>query len=266
MYQLLIYSDGVQRTVEYLVQCLFRNIVYPGLDVAIKLLQDSLNLPKDHLVLEFSQRNDGSFMNAQLTIRNHFLQINLVDISQSFASWTGALRRIEREGVRGGVAIRNARSGAHQATGEVLHGTRIVVHNHQQPFALLHSHLNALLQSVVGTVFHSQAVNHYLDIMHFIAVNLHAASDFLHFAVHANVQIPFMAHVLEELTIMALTTSDHRGENENLLAGVIVGHHLNYLLFRVFHHRFACHVTKCLAGTGKQQSHIVVYLRSGADG
>ena len=79
-------------------------------------------------------------------------------------------------------------------------------------------------------------------------------------------QITLAAQTLEELTIMSLTATHHRCQNENLPSGIVVHDHVDDLLLGVFHHRFARHVAVCLAGTGKEQSQVVVNLGRGTHG
>ena len=99
-----------------------------------------------------------------------------------------------------------------------------------------------------------------------IAIYLHARHELLHFAIDADVEITLTTHRLEELTVVTLTTLDQRSQNENLLARIVVLYHLDNLLFGVLHHGLARDITERLSGTGKEQTHIVVNLRSGTYG
>ena len=91
MHQFLVDADGFQRTVQYLVERLVRNIVDGRLQVATVFLQDGINLPENHLILVFPQRGNGTVVDVQLAVGNHFLQVNLVDITQSLATWASPL-------------------------------------------------------------------------------------------------------------------------------------------------------------------------------
>ena len=142
---------------------------------------------------------------------------------------------------------------------------RFVVHNHQQALALLHGHLNALLQPVVSPLYR-HAVNHHLDVVVLVAVYLHAWRQLPDLAIDANVEVALAAHRLEELAVVALTTLDEWRQDENLLAGIVLLNHLDDLLLGIFHHRFARLIAIGLAGTGKEQTHVVVDFRGGANG
>ena len=79
-------------------------------------------------------------------------------------------------------------------------------------------------------------------------------------------QVALLAHRLEQFAIVALTTMYQRCQNQYLPSGIVVLNHVDDLLLGVFHHRFACLIAVSLAGTGKQQTHIVVNLSGRANG
>ena len=102
--------------------------------------------------------------------------------------------------------------------------------------------------------------------MYLIAIHLHVRLHLLHLSVNAGIEIALAAQALEEFTVMALTAFDYGGEDEYLPAGIVVHNHLYDLLLGVFHHRLARHVAISLAGTGKEQSQVVIDLRRRAYG
>ena len=144
----------------------------------------------------------------------------------------------------------------------MLHFTRLVVHNHNQAFALLHGYLDGLLQTFVST-FHCHAVNHHFNVVGLITVHLHALFDFLYLAIDTYMQIAFLAHRFKQFTIMALATAYQWGKYQNLSSGIVVLDHINDLLLGVFHHLFAGFIAISLACTSKKQTHIVVNLGGG---
>ena len=137
---------------------------------------------------------------------------------------------------------------------------RLIVENHHQSLALFHCHLDTLLQSSVDVILDSHPVNDSLDIVCLVTVNLHALFDFQHLAIHSDVQIAFTAQTVEEFTIMSLTTAHQWSQNQYLASHIVLGNHLNDLLFRIFHHRLARFIAVSLACAGKKQTHIVVDL------
>ena len=53
MYQFLVNTHTLKGTVKNLVECLFGYIRNAGLDVAVVFMENSINLPEDHLILVF---------------------------------------------------------------------------------------------------------------------------------------------------------------------------------------------------------------------
>ena len=71
---------------QVLDRCLYAEIIF---------FKQCFYLPEYHCIFILAQRCYGTFINRQFTIRNHFVYINKVDISQSFTSRTSSLRRIK---------------------------------------------------------------------------------------------------------------------------------------------------------------------------
>ena len=63
---------------------------------------------------------------------------------------------------------------------------------------------------------------------------------------------------------MALTAFDEWRQDENLLARIVLLNHLDDLLLGIFHHRLARLIAVGLAGTGKEQTHIIIDFCGGA--
>ena len=99
-----------------------------------------------------------------------------------------------------------------------------------------------------------------------ITVHFHTAHNLLQLTIDADVQVTLTAHGLEEFAVVTFTTLHQRGEDEDTMAGIVVEDHVEHLFFRVFHHLLASSVTVGLAGTGKEQTHVVVDFGGGADG
>ena len=93
-----------------------------------------------------------------------------------------------------------------------------------------------------------------------IAVHLHAALYLLDDAVDADIQIPFLAHALEEFPVVTLAVSHQGRQDIDALAGVVGLYHADDLLLGVFHHLLTRHITVGGACAGKEQSQEVVHL------
>ena len=141
----------------------------------------------------------------------------------------------------------------------MLDFARLIVHNHQETLALLHGNLDGLLQALVSTL-DGNPVYHHFDVMGLVAVDLHALLDFLYLTVDTDMQVALLAHRLEQLAIVTLTTMNQRRQNQYLASGVVILNHVDNLLLGIFYHRLAGLVAVCLASTGKKQTHIVVDL------
>ena len=208
-------------------------------------------------------------------IGNYLVEVYFVDISQPLTARTCTLWRIKGKGVWRGVAIGDAGSRTHHATGEMLHLSCLIVHDHDETFALFHGDADRLLQAfvdfscsfwsirIIRRGFHCHTVYHHLDVVRLIAVHLHAAGNFLHLTVYPDVHIALAAHVLEEFAIVTFSALYQWRHDEDFASGIVVGNHVDNLLFGIFHHRLARHIAIGLAGTGKEQSHIVVDFGSG---
>ena len=120
---------------------------------------------------------------------------------------TGTFGRVEGEFVGCGVAIRDARRGAHQALGEVLQATVGLVEYHYHAVALAHGGLHAAAQPLVVLALHLQLVDHHLDVVVLEPVYFHAPLQLHHLAVYPHVQVAFLAHALEELAVVSLALS-----------------------------------------------------------
>ena len=77
-----------------------------------------------------------------------------------------------------------------------------------------------LLCTLYFVTLYLNPVHNYLDIVRFIAVELHALHDFLHLAVHANMNKAFLANGFEQLLVMTLSAANHRSQKHDFLSCV----------------------------------------------
>ena len=78
-----------------------------------------------------------------------------------------------------------------------------------------------------------------LDIMHFVAVDLHLVSQVAHLAVDPHLEESFLGHLLEKFAIMSFAAFHQRGEHHNVLAGILAADNIDNLVLAVLHHRLA---------------------------
>ena len=147
-------------------------------------------------------------MDVHLLVGHHFLKVDLVDCTKALAIRTCTLGRIEREVVGCGIAIADTGSGAHQAFGEMLNGSRFLIENEYQTFALLHGYLYRFLESLLILGRYGQLVDDHLNVVVLISIHLHATGNLHDFTINTDIQIALAAHGLKEFTIVSLTAAN----------------------------------------------------------
>ena len=108
---------------------------------------------------------------------------------------------------------------------------------HDQAIALLHSRSYALLQPLVVLFSgNHHLVDNHFDIVVLVAVQFHAVRNFTDFAIHPNIEIPFLSHLLEEFLVMSLSGTDKWCQHIDTLALIFVINEVQNLFFGVFDH------------------------------
>ena len=105
--------------------------------------------------------------------------------------------------------------------------------------ALMQSFGDAVGQTAAVFGVDLKAVDYQLHRMVFIAVELHAQSDFAQFAVNSDVEITLFAQRLEEFLVMTFTVFDQRSEDVDFFAVKFVEYQTDYAFLSVFDHRLA---------------------------
>ena len=265
-YQRTLYLDALVRAVEHLVQCILRQLLHRSFQRCLILLQQGGNLPENHAVLGFPQGCDGTSGDGELAVGNHLVDVNLAHHPQPFALGACALRGVEGEVVRCRFPIGQARHGTHQPLAVMAHAVGLRIEYHQQPVALAHGGGYAVLQARVVLICHHKLVYHYLHIVVLVAVQLHTGQGFAHLAVHTHVEVAFLAHLLEKLLVVSLTTPHQRGKDVDALSFIVFQDEVQYLLFGVLHHLLAREVGVGVAGAGIEQTQVIVHLGGSAHG
>ena len=148
----------------------------------------------------------------------------------------------------------------------MAHAVGLRIEYHQQPVALAHGGGHAVLQARVVLIRHHKLVYHHLHIVVLVAVQLHAGQGFAHLAVHTHIEVALLAHLLEELLVVSLTVTHQWGKDVDALSFIVFQDEVQYLLFGVLHHLLAREVGIGIAGTGKEQTQVVVHFGGGAHG
>ena len=168
--------------------------------------------------------------------------------------------------MRGGFAIGKAGDGAHQAFAVVAKVARLHVLNHQEAVALLHGRGHAVLQPHVVLVRGDELVDDHFHVVVLVSVQLHAGQGFAHLAIHADVEVAFLAHLLEEFLVMSLAVAHQGSQDVDALVLVVAQDKLDNLLLGVLHHLLAGQVGVGFSRPGIKQAEEVVNLGRGAHG
>ena len=260
MNQGALYLDTLIRAIEYFVYRIIRHILDRRLDRKIIFFKQRLYLPENHGIFIFAQRHDGSFVNGKIPVGNHFVHINQIHIPQPLTTGASSLRRVKRKIMRSRFFIRQSGNRTHQPLAVMAHLPGIGVINHNQPLTLLHGSGNALFQPFVILFRYDQLIYHNFYIMIFITVQLHAVYNLAHLAVHADIQITFLAHLLEKFFVMSLTGTYQRGKHKYLLTLIIPVNQADDLFLGIFHHFLSRKIRISNSCTGIEQTEIIVYL------
>ena len=102
--------------------------------------------------------------------------------------------------------------------------------------------------------------------MGLVAIDLHALSHLHQFTIHTGIEIALLADALEEFTVMSFAALHHGCQKVDALSVVLLQEEVQYVLLGVFDHLLACLIAERLAGSGVEQTQIVIDLCDGADG
>ena len=220
------------------VHPLLRNALHRIVEREIVAAPQHLNSAKKHVV---AVRPKGSIPPA----RSDFFGSGMILLRSKTASTPSPLHRgqapgrVERKGVRRRIFERDARGGAHQMPRIVAHRLRIVVVERHRPLALPHRLLERSHQPVVRLLAHAQAVDHQVDRVDLVAVELHARRELAHLAVDTGVEIALLHQRLEQLAVVSLAALDDRCEQRDATACEIAQDQVENLFVGVMHHLLA---------------------------
>ena len=90
-------------------------------------------------------------------------------------------------------------------------GIRGDIEHHEQSLALGHCRRHTLRQSFVVLVTDGKLIDHHLNVVVLIAVQLHPVHHFAHLSVNPYVEVAFLPHLLEQLLVVSLPGTYQRG-------------------------------------------------------
>ena len=167
--------------------------------------------------------------------------------------------------MRRGVFERRARRGAHQAARIVAQLLRTVVVDGHRPLALPHRLLQRAHQPFGGIGRYAEAVDHQIDRVDLIAVELHARRDFADLAVDAGIDIPLLGQLFEQFAVVPLAALHHGSEQGDPATVEIPEDQIGDLLVRVMHHLLARGRRIGARRACVEQTQEIVDLRNGPD-
>ena len=114
--------------------------------------------------------------------------------------------------MRSRLTVRPSGHRVHQATTIMANLVSLGIQYQHKAIALLHGDLQALFQTTLVCLGDNHLIDHYLDAVHLITIQLHPMEDLFQLAIDTDVQISFFTYLLEKFLIVPLTITDQRSQ------------------------------------------------------
>ena len=216
-------------------------------------------------------RGDGALGQRQVRVGHHQVGVDLLADAQPDALRARAVRRVERK--RPGLKVVDGQRvavGAGQLLGEPLLAVRVVVLpvdelQHDDAVGEIQRGLDRVGQALLGRSLDGEAVDHHLDVVLLLLLELGRVGQRMHDAVYADPAVTLAVELVEQVDELALAGADHR--REHLEPGALVHrqHLVDDLLRCLLGDALTAHRAVRRAGAGIEQAQIVVDLGDGAD-
>ncbi len=252
--------------VEDVVHRLLGEVAQRGFQGAAIFLADGGDLPENHGVLVFAQGGYSAVVDGYGVVGYDFCAVDEVDLAQALAFGACAQGGVEREVVGCWLAVGQTADGVHQRLRVVPGLLRVEVVDHHLLPALAEGFLYRLEEPLGVVALHLELVDHQLDGVVGVALELHAVGELANIAVDAHMEEAFLYQLLEKLLVVPLAVMHKRGEEIHFPAGILLLYQVDDAGGGVFHHRLARDVAACLAYAREEQAQEVVDLRCGAYG
>ncbi len=210
---------------------------------------------------------NGAFGQGQFRI-DQALGIEILLNAQAITGRAGTGRVVEREQLGFQFADRMTANGAGKARRKNCLFAFLVVHGSDQRDTIrqLQRGLERLGQSLLKIGTHFETIDHHIDTVLFLLVQLGQLVQFVEFAVDAGADEALGAQLVEHRQVLTLALTDDRGQEHQLAAFRALQYEVDHLADRL---RFQWYVMVWAAGCpgpGVQQAQVVVDLGDGADG
>src|SRR5918993_4745804 len=93
----------------------------------------------------------------------------------------------------------------------------ILFHYHHYPFSFFKRFIDRLADARSIFYISNDSVHYDFDVMNLVTIDLHFSRDVLNLAVYSNLCISRLAHLLEQFTIVTLSSFYDRRQEEQLL-------------------------------------------------
>ena len=149
---------------------------------------------------------------------------------------------------------------------QVAHVLVLHTGDHEVAFAVLDRRGDRIRKPFRAGSSHLYAIDHQFDVVHFVPIEPRTCRKVDHLSIHTRTQESLPQELLEQFTVMAFASADHRRQHEDLLAGIFLRHQVHDLFFGVAHHQFAGGVTVGIGHAREEQAQQIVDLGDRAHG
>ncbi len=177
-----------------------------------------------------------------------------------------AVGRVEAEGIRTRLFVGETVFGIHQIFGVGAGSTCFDVLDENESVAHFKGSLQALAQSFGTIGLHLEAVDHQLDVVHFVTAHLHPFHQVLNFSINADLGVALLTDLFEQLPVVALPAANERSQHDQFFTRVFFSDLVFHFLLGEAQHRFAADVAVGGSGAGVKQAEKIIDLGNGAEG
>ena len=192
-----------------------------------------------HVVAILAERLHAAITQGQRRIGQNLLPVEDRLLPQTVAMRAGSLRRVEGESMRRRIFERHPRRRTHQMTRVIAHLPRFIVIDSHRALALPHRFAQRSEQPLAQGIPDGHAVDHQVDRMDLVPVELHTGGELPDLAVDTRIKITLLDQAFEQLPVMALASFDDRSRHGDLAAAELFENQLDDLFVRIVDHLLA---------------------------
>ena len=124
--------------------------------------------------------------------------------------------------MRSRLTVRQSGHRVHQTTTIMANLVSLGIQYQYKAIALLHGDLQALFQTALVRLGDNHLIDHHLDAVHLITIQLHPMEDLFQLAIDTDVQISFFTYLLEKFLIVPLTITNQRSQEIRFFPVVLI--------------------------------------------